>query len=421
VAAGDPVASSFGTNAQDDAEMVDVTVLGAGVVGMATAYAAARRGLSVRVVDRADGPARGTSFANGAQLSYAYTDALGSPALWKHLPQLLLGLDPVFRMHWRFDPDSLKWGLAFLRNMTASRFRENTLGVLELAMASKAAMDALLERHPIDFSHAMPGKMHLYRDQAALRRAEAVVAVKQQQGVEQYVLSPREAVAAEPALEGVTGLAGVLHTPQEEVGDPYRFSVGLLQVLREQYGTQACFGVDAVDLVQEPDVVTLVARDGRRLRSRQLVVCAGVESTKLARKLGLRMPLMPMKGYSFTTRCTPGTPSTSITDTTRKLVFCRLGDHLRVAGLAELGVRDTTVDPVRSDLLVALARESLPAAADYGAIESRWAGLRPMTPSSMPIVRRASAGIVFNVGHGMLGWTLAMGAGEQAAGVLLER
>ena len=140
-----------------DEGTADVTVLGAGVVGMATAYAAARRGLSVRLVDRAGGPALGTSFANGAQLSYVYTDALGSPSLWKHLPQLLLGLDPVFRMHWLFDPDSLKWGLAFLRNTTASRFRENTLAVLELAMESKSAMDALLQRHRIEFSHSAPG------------------------------------------------------------------------------------------------------------------------------------------------------------------------------------------------------------------------------------------------------------------------
>ncbi|MES1154119.1 MAG: FAD-dependent oxidoreductase, partial [Rhodanobacter sp.] len=91
------------------------------------------------------------------------------------------------------------------------------------------------------------------------------------------------------------------------------------------------------------------------------------------------------------------------------------------AGLAELGVRDTAVAPGRSDLLVALARASLPAAADYGAIESRWAGLRPMTPSSMPIMRQVQDGIVFNVGHGMLGWTLAMGAGERAAALLAHR
>jgi D-amino-acid dehydrogenase len=404
-----------------DERTMDVTVLGAGVVGMATAYAAARRGLSVRLVDRATGPALGTSFANGAQLSYVYTDALGSPALWKHLPQLLLGLDPVFRMHWMFDPDSLKWGLAFLRNTTASRFRENTLAVLALAMESKSAMDALLQRHRIEFSHSAPGKMHLYHDAGALRRAEAIAAIKQRHGVVQQVLSPREAAAVEPALEGVAGLVGVMYSPQEEVGDPHRFCVELLRVLREHYGVQACFETDIDDLVREPDAITLATRDGRRLRSRQLVVCAGVESTRLAHRLGIRMPLMPMKGYSFTTRCGPHTPVTSITDTTRKLVFCRLGDQLRVAGLAELGVRDTAVDPRRSDLLVALARESLPAAANYDAIESRWAGLRPMTPSSMPIMRQVQDGIVFNVGHGMLGWTLAMGAGERAAALLAQR
>lgn len=395
-----------------------MTVLGAGVVGMATAFAAARRGLSVRVLDRAGGPARGTSFANGAQLSYAYTDALGSPALWKHLPALLLGRDPVFRMHWMFDAASLRWGLDFLRNTTAARFRRNTLAVLKLAMESRAAMDALLQRHPIAFDHAAPGKMHLYHDAAALKRVDAVVAMKQQRGVVQQVLSAREAVAIEPALEGVKDLAGVLYSPQEEVGDPHRFCTGLLQVLREHYAVQACFDAEIDSLMQQPGMVVLGSRDGRRWRSRKLVVCAGVDSNVLAGQLGIRVPLMPMKGYSFTTPAVAGTPATSITDTTRKLVFCRLGDRLRVAGLAELGMRDVAIDPVRSDMLVSMARESLPAAANYDAIDSRWAGLRPMTPSSTPIVRRLGERIVLNVGHGALGWTLAMGTGERAAALL---
>ncbi len=405
-------------DAQPDNDTVDVTVLGAGVVGMATAYAAARRGFSVRVLDRAPGPAQGASFANGAQLSYAYTDALAGPGLWKQLPQLALGLDKVFRMHWRFDPESLKWLLAFLRNATGARFRSNTLGVLELALESRAAMHALLEQHALAFNHTMPGKMHLYHHAGALHRAEAVAAIKHRHGVVQQILSPREAVALEPALEDVKGLAGVLYSPEEEVGDPHRFCAELLRILQEQYGANARFGTDVVQVERTADGIIIVARDGTRLASRQLVVCAGVDSAELARTLGIRLPLMAMKGYSFTAPVGPRAPVVSITDTTRKLVFCRLDDNLRVAGLAELGARDARVDPARSELLVALAREVMPAAARYDTIRSHWAGLRPMTPSSTPIIRRAGAGIVLNVGHGMLGWTLAMGAGERAAALL---
>lgn len=412
------VEASLPTDGVDDA-LVDVTVIGAGVVGIATAYAAARRGLSVRIIDRAAGPAMGASFANGAQLSYAYTESMASPSLWSKLPSIALGRDRALSMRWSLDPDFLRWGIAFLRNATPDRFRENTLAVLELATESRGAMDALLRQHNIEFQHTAPGKMHLYRDPAALDDAAAMVAVKREYGVQQSVLSPREAVALEPALAGATGLAGVVHSPAEEVGDPLRFCIGLLAILRADYGVTTCFNFEVASATPASDGLMLTSRDGRQLRSRQLVSCAGVDAVALSRRNGLRLPLMPVKGYSFTAAPGALAPAVSITDTDRKLVFCRLGDKLRVAGLAEVGNHSAAVDPQRAQRLLAMARESLPAAAAYDAIDSTWAGLRPMTPSSVPIIRRVRPNVAVNVGHGMLGWTLAMGSGERALEALL--
>ena len=405
----------------DDESVVDLTVVGAGVVGIATAYAAARRGLSVRLVDRAVGPAMGASFANGAQLSYAYTDAMASASLWSKLPSIAVGMDRALSLHWSLDPDFLRWGLAFLRNATAERFQSNTLAVLDLAIQSRVAMDALLARHSIDFQHTAPGKMHLYRDPRALDAASAIVALKQEHGVKQTVLTPKQAIDLEPALADASGLVGVVHSPEEEVGDPQRFSVGLLALLQADYAVRTCFGFDAVAIIALSDGIVLKASDGRQLRSRNLVSCAGVDAAKLARVMGMRLPLMPVKGYSFTTAPGSRSPRISITDTDRKLVFCRLGDKMRVAGLAEVGNGSTAIDPRRAERLVQMARDSLPGAADYDAIDSHWAGLRPMTPSSVPIIQRVQPNIVVNVGHGMLGWTLAMGAGERALDVLLEK
>ncbi|MGY0799938.1 FAD-dependent oxidoreductase [Lysobacter sp. A286] len=405
----------------DDDAVVDLTIVGAGVVGIATAYAAARRGLSVRIVDRASGPAMGASFANGAQLSYAYTESMASPSLWTKLPSIALGMDQALSMRWSLDPDFLRWGIAFLANATPEKFRANTLAVLDLAAQSRAAMDDLLQRHRIDFEHTTPGKMHLFRDAAALDAAAAMVAIKQKHGVEQSILSPQQAIDIEPALAGASGLVGVVHSPAEEAGDPQRFCVGLLALLVADYGVTACFDFDVAKLATTPEGVCLEARDGRRLRSRKLVSCAGVDAVALARDMGTRLPLLPVKGYSFT--AAPGNlaPRVSITDIDRKLVFCRLGDKLRVAGLAEVGNRNAAVDPRRAEHLVAMARDSLPAAAAYDAIDSTWAGLRPMTPSSVPIIQRIQPNVVVNVGHGMLGWTLAMGAGERALQALLEK
>jgi len=406
-------------NPQDDTA-VDVIVLGAGVVGMATAYAAARRGLSVRLVDRAPGPGLGASFANGAQLSYAYTDALASPSLWRKFPRMALGLDPAFRMQGLADPDFLRWGLAFLRNTGRARFFGNTLAVLKLALESRVAMHALLQRHGIDFDHAPAGKMHLYHDAEALAGAAGIVAIKRAHGAVQEVLSPRQAIDLEPALAHASGLAGVVYSPQEEVGDSHRFCSGLLAVLRADYALRTNFGFEVTGLAAGPDGVAVETRHNHRLQARHLVVCAGIEARALARHIGIRVPLMPMKGYSFTAAPGNHAPAISITDTRRKIVFCRLGDRMRVAGLAELGNADTALDPARSRLLIAMARESLPGAARYDAIDSDWSGLRPMTPDSVPIIRRERPGVVLNIGHGMLGWTLAMGAGERAINLLLE-
>lgn len=397
-----------------------IVVVGAGVVGVATAYALARRGADVLLVDRAEAPALGASFANGAQLSYAYTDAMAGPSLWKQLPGMLSGRDPTFRTRASLDPGFWRWGLSFLRNATGARLRRNTLATLELALESRAAMAALLERHAIAFAHTIPGKMHVYYNQRALPAALQMIELKRRFDVRQRLIDASEAAAIEPALAGVRGMAGVVHSPEEETGDPVQFSRGLLDVLRDTHGVRARFGFDLERLQRAGAGWRLRARDGEEIVASQVVVCAGIDSAALVRPLGIHVPLMAVKGYSFTAPCGPAAPATSITDTSRRLVFCRLGDRIRVAGLADINHWDPTPEPARVAALVALARDSLPRAMDYDRIESYWAGLRPVTPFSTPVIRSAAPGLVLNVGHGMLGWTLAMGSGERAAGLLVH-
>lgn len=406
---------------QSPAPDADVAVIGAGVVGMATAYALARRGMRVLLVDRAPGPARETSFANGAQLSYAYTDAMAGPALWKQLPGMLAGRDRAFRTRVSADPGFWRWGLAFLRNATGSRLRDNTLATLKLALESHSAMSELLARHPIDFDQRVAGKLHVYYNPASLPAARAMIERKRAFGVRQRLLDVAEAIAIEPALAGARGVAGVVHSPEEEVGDPWRFATGLLDVLRTHHGVDARFGFDLRELRREGMQWRMHACNGDQASAPRVVVCAGIASRALLRPLGVRVPLMAVKGYSFTAACGAEAPSASITDTARKLVFCRLGDRIRVAGLADLNHWDATPDRTRVADLVAMARESLPFAADYDHVESDWAGLRPMTPWSSPIIRYAGDGLVLNIGHGMLGWTLAMGSGERAAALVGAR
>ena len=399
----------------------DIAVIGAGVVGVATAYAAARRSLSVQIIDAGSGPAQGASLANGAQLSYAYTDAMAGPGLWKQIPSLVFGLDPVFRMRLAGNPAIWRWGLDLLGNANAASMQRNTLATLELALESRDAMRALLSRHAIEFSHRVAGKMHLYFNEAGVRASAGMIALKRPRGVVQELLTPAAAAQIEPALANIAGIAGVIHSPEEEVGDPHLFSTGLLDVLQRHYGASALFGFDLQDIRREGEYWRLLAADGRATRARTIVVCAGIDSASLLRRLGVRVPLMAIKGYSFTAPCGPFAPLASITDTSRKLVFCRLGDRMRVAGLADINDWDPAPKPARFAQLVALARESMPDAVDYTRIEQPWAGLRPATPRSVPMIFRPRDGLVCNVGHGMLGWTLAMGSGERAIALAVKQ
>jgi D-amino-acid dehydrogenase len=400
-------------------ERVDALVLGAGVVGMATAYALADQGHAVTILDSADEPGRGTSFANGGQLSYAYTDALGSPALLKRLPALALALDPAFRLHPNFDPDFVRWCLAFLRECDGGRFSANTLAGLTLGLESRLALHALLKRHPIDFNHSVPGKLHIYADPRSFASACKLAAAKSALGAVQQVLSADQAVKVEPSLASARqALVGAIHSPQEETGDPYLFCLGLLRRLREAFDVRAEMGVKVQRLELSGPLPIVVLEGGRRIEARRLAICTGVDTPKLLNGTGINVPIWPMKGYSITAPAGAQAPQVSITDVSRKLVFCRLGGKVRVAGLAELGNRTPAVAPHRLAALIKAARQSLPGAADYDNIESSWAGLRPMTPSSLPIIRRVRRGVVLNVGHGSLGWTYAMGAAHRSAAIL---
>lgn len=399
-------------------------VVGAGVVGVATAWALARRGVAVTIIERASGPGQGASFANGAQLSYIYTDALANPALLRRIPALVLGLDPGLSLNPRLDPGMVGWLLAFLRNATTNAFLANTAAGLALGLESRLALHDLLARHPIDFGHRMAGKIVVYRDQTALSAACRLVDLKRQHGGIQDILDPAAAIGIEPALAGQAGrMAGAIHSPQEELGDPHRFCQAMIELLTASYGVSVKFGAALQGWQEDAGSVAVATGYGERLEADQLVVCAGIDSGRVLDrplKSFRSSALMPMKGYSLTAPLGKAAPRMSITDVSRKIVFCPLDGAVRVAGLAELGARDTRIDPARIARLKAIAAQSLPDAADYAAARQEWAGIRPMTANSQPIIKRITPRVAMNAGHGMLGWTYAMGTAERLARLIGE-
>lgn len=395
-------------------------VVGAGVVGVSTAYALARRGIEVTLVERHDEPAMETSRANGAQLSYLYTDALASPGLLTQLPRLALGLVPTFRMRARLDPGYLRWIADFLANCTPKRFRSNTLGVLRLALESRAAMDELIELHPLDFGYRTAGKMHVYRSERSWEAAQTIAAMKAGPGVTQAALSPAEALAREPALEwSAPGIRGVLYSPDEAVGDPHQFARAMRDLLVSHYRVRCAFRQTVERLHIDADRAVAVSTDGVEMAADIAIDCSGADGGKLLHQLGVTLPIMPMKGYSFTAPATAASPLISITDVDARIVFTRLREQVRVAGLADLGNADRTVDPKRLEALLASARQSMPKGAAFEQADGFWAGLRPMTPDAQPRIARPHPRLAYNLGHGVLGWTLAMGSAERLARLLV--
>ncbi|GAB5486992.1 MAG: D-amino acid dehydrogenase [Parasphingorhabdus sp.] len=391
-------------------------IIGAGVVGISTAYALAKRGVAVTIVDSNAGPAMGASHANGAQLSYRYTDALASPAILKDLPRLALARDPAFRLHCRLDWQYATWLGRFLFNCTTRKFEKHTLTGLKLAEKSRQAMAALLKKHDIEFGHETNGKLHLYRNEAAFERACRIANLKSEKQDDQQILTSGAAVTVEPALLEVKNqIAGAIHTKSEKVGDPFLFCQEMFTLLQEEYGIKSYFGQTVQRLVPGNSETMIELADGSILQSDIAIICAASNSRALLKPLGIALPVEPMKGYSFEMPLSNGSPKTSITDTSRRIVFTNLGDRMRVAGLADLGDRSTTVRDPRRNALVTLAKQSLPNAGRYELAGKFWAGLRPMTPNSLPIISNPMPGLAINTGHGMLGWTMAMGSGERLA------
>lgn len=393
-----------------------ILVLGAGIIGTTTAYALARRGYRVMLVDRHSGPALGASCANGAQLSYAYADALASPKLLASLPGLIAGSDPLFKVHLSARPSFLRWGMEFLA--AAASQQASTLATLKLALESQSAMAELLAEQHLDFDYAVAGKMHLYFSDAALDAARASVALKQANGINQSVLTPAEAMTIEPMLAHINGLAGVIHSPDDAVGDPHLFARELTALSVREYGLITRFDTEVARIEIGDDKAAAFTTAGERLAADKIIVTAGPQAAALLAAVGHRASILPMKGYSITAPPGPNPPRVSLTDTSRKIVIAPLGNRIRIAGIAEIGLGSTSIDSARLDALVAAAREAFPGAADYDRIDHRWSGLRPMTPNSVPIIARPHPRLVLNIGHGMLGWTLAMGSAERTVALV---
>lgn len=398
--------------------MAHVIVIGAGVIGCASAWALTRAGHRVTLVDRNPAVCGGASARNGAQLSYAYGDALASPGLLRHLPAILMRRDPAYRVWLSPDPEFLIWGLRFLGNATPARFRRNTTALLGLAARTRALLPEVVTAHGLRFDYATSGKMILCPDPAALSKAREGQILKTALGIRQELLSREEATRLEPALAHYRdAIAGVVWSPDDAAGRPTAFCTGLVEGLTREGGLVTQFSTEVQRLIiRRGKVAGVEFRDRSPLLADAVVLATGHAAGSL------RIPwssVWPVQGYSVTVPATGAAMRTSVTDLKRKIVFARLGEQVRIAGIADIGPRPIAFRAERFEALLSGARAAFSAGFDLTGDLEAWSEARPCTPSSQPIIRAARpAGLFLNLGHGTLGWTLCLGAAERLVEVM---
>lgn len=400
-----------------------VIVIGAGVVGLTTAWLLQLEGLAVSVIDRDSAAGAGASAGNGAQLSYAHVAPLADPSVLRKLPQLLLAADAPLAARVQLDPAQWRWAWAFLRACTRAQAQRASAALLQLGALSRGLTEELIEREQIDCNFTRGGKLVVYPDAASLAAARAQMLLQRTLGCDQQLLERAECVAREPALAGYAAhIAGGVWTPGEAAADSAAFCTQLAARLRAQ-GVVFHFGRTVTALAADKGGVRVATEQGA-LTADCAVLASGSHAATLARTARLRVPVYPLKGYSITLDRSQQLASArlrcSITDARRKVVFAPLGDSVRVAGFVELVGHDTLLPAARIGALKAAAREviGLDAAGDV----RPWCGFRPATPSGLPLLGATPRKTLFlNVGHGTLGWTLAAGSARVVVNAIVGR
>jgi D-amino-acid dehydrogenase len=402
-----------------------VIVLGAGLLGVTSAYFLRQQGHDVTVVDRQAAAAAETSFANGGQISVSHAEPWANPGAPLKLLKWLGKEDAPLLFRLRADLRQWLWGLQFLRECTPARTRHNIAQIVRLGTYSRDTLQQLRRDRAIAYDERTQGILHFYTSQKEFDGAEAPAAQMRALGCDRRVISADEAVRLEPALRHIRPqLAGATYTAEDESGDANRFARELVARCEED-GVRFRMSHTVTALREAGgaiDHVEATDGDGRfqQLRADAYVLALGSLSPQYAKTLGLSLPIYPAKGYSVTMPVKDASIAhqVSLTDDEYKLVFSRLGDRLRIAGTAELNGYDRDLNRVRCEAIVKRVEQLFPGAGDASQAQF-WTGLRPATPSNVPIVGRSKLRNLFlNTGHGTLGWTHSCGSGKSIARIV---
>lgn len=396
-------------------------IIGSGLIGTASAYFLARRGWEVTVLDRQDGPGQETSFANGSLLTPSMPEPWNAPGSWRVMLGSIGRSDSALQLRLKALPGLAAWGAGFLRNSTPERYERNSVRNLKLALHSLEMMAQVRRETGVQYGHAACGTLRVFRDSAPLEQAVAWAQRLGGEGLTHRRLTTHELVALEPALEPIGGqLAGGIHYPVDEIGNAYKFCVGLADHARRA-GVEFRFRTPVTGIEVRQGNATAVLSGDERFTADRYIVAAGSYSPLLLERLGLTVPVRPAKGYSITfdRPSSEGSFHVPVVDDDFHAVVVPLENVIRVAGTAEFTGYDLSLTEARIGNLMRLVKLVLPGWRLDRAAAKPWCGLRPLSVDGVPIIGPTPIGNLWiNTGHGPLGWTLAAGSGRLLSDLL---
>ena len=401
-----------------------VVVMGAGVIGVTTAYYLAKQGVEVVVLDRQTGPGLETSYANAGELSYGMTSPWAAPGIpVKAIKWLFMKRRPLFI--WPLiSPTMWMWSIQMIRNCNAESYRINKSRMVRISNYSRDVMPDLIDETGIDYEGREQGTLQLFRTEKQLKGSRADQEILAEFNSPFEELDRDGCIAAEPALANVRDkFVGGLRLTADRTGDCRMFTIALAEKAAEM-GVQFQYGQSIRGIAVENDRVAGVDTElAGRITGDKYVCALGSYAPRFLKPLGLKLPVYPVKGYSVTLPVIDDAkaPQSTLMDETHKVAITRLGDRIRVAGTAEIAGYSNRLGPHATDTVKHVIGDLFPGGGDLGQAEG-WTGLRPMTPDGTPVLGATQYdNLYLNTGHGTLGWTMACGSGRAVADVVLDR
>lgn len=401
-----------------------IIVLGAGVIGITSAWFLSKAGHDVEVIERQPHAGLETSFANGGQISVSHAEPWANPSAPFKVLKWLLKEDAPLLFRLRADLEQWAWALRFLRECLPSRTRDNIRQIVNLGLFSRATLRELRREIDIRYDQREAGILHFYTNSQEFEKALEPAKLMRELGCDRQVKTPDECVLIEPALaKARSQLIGATYTPSDESGDAHIFTHELAELAAVR-GVRFRYRHEVKRIEYAGDRISGVRVTGDKgeetLIADAYIVAMGSYSPFALRPVGINIPVYPAKGYSVTmaVRDASRAHNVSLTDDEFKLVFSRLGNRLRIAGTCELNGYDTAINDTRCRAIVRRVEELFPGAGDTRSA-TFWTGLRPATPGNVPIIGRTRyRNLYLNTGHGTLGWTHSCGSARSLASII---